>query len=168
MFRTNDYVYYASGGICKIADIQTAPLDNMPPDRQYYVLNSLHDRNGVIYVPVDSDQVFLRPLLNRAEAEALLNKIPSVDTIEEPNVKLLRAKYVEAMRTHLPEEWVRVIKTVYRRAEVLGARNQRLSESERSFAEDAKRYLYTELSLALDLLETDMEQYITDHIQKMA
>lgn len=168
MFQPDEYVFYGSGGICRITDIQTAPLDNMPADRLYYVMQSIHDQNGVIYVPVDSDCVFLRRLLNREEAEALLDKIPAVGTIEESNAKLLRSKYTEAMRTHEPLEWVRVIKTVYRRTGEKAGRAQRLSETERSFAESAKRYLYSELALALGLKDTDMESYITEHIRRMA
>ncbi len=168
MFQLNDYVFYESGGICKIADIQTAPLAGMPADRQYYILTSIHDRNGKMYIPVDSDQIFLRPLLNRGEAEALVSRIPSVETFEEPTAKLLRVRYLEAMRTHLPEEWVRVIKTVYSRMQSCTSRNQRVSDSERAFAESAKRYLYAELALALDLPEGDMESYLTCRLQKMA
>lgn len=168
MFQTDEYVFYGSGGICRITAIQTAPLDNMPADRQYYVMESIHDKNGVIYIPVDSECIFLRRLLNRAEAEALLNEIPSVEAIEESNAKLLRNRYTEAMRTHEPLEWVRVIKTVYRRAKEKSLRAQRLSETERSFAESAKRYLYGELALALGLHEADMEEYITTHIRNMA
>ncbi len=168
MFQPDEYVFYGSGGICRITDIQTAPLDNMPADRLYYVMQSIHDQNGVIYVPVDSDCVFLRRLLNREEAKALLDEIPAVGTIEESNAKLLRSKYTEAMRTHEPLEWVRVIKTVYRRTGEKAGRAQRLSETERSFAESAKRYLYSELALALGLKDTDMESYITEHIRRMA
>ena len=168
MFQPDEYVFYGSGGICRITDIQTAPLDNMPADRLYYVMQSIHDQNGVIYVPVDSDCVFLRRLLNREEAEALLDEIPAVGTIEESNAKLLRSKYTEAMRTHEPLEWVRVIKTVYQRMTSPTSRTQRISETERSFSDNAKRYLHAELALALGLHEQDMETYIADHIQKMA
>ncbi|MBQ7346784.1 MAG: CarD family transcriptional regulator [Clostridia bacterium] len=169
MFERDEYVFHESGGICKIADIQTAPLDNMPADRRYYVMHPLHDQNSVIYIPVDSDCIFLRRLLSRAEAEELLDRIPFVRTIEESNAKLLRAKYQEAMRTHDPVEWVRVIKTVYLRTTAQPPRSGRISETERSFAENAKRNLHAELALALGLsADADMEQYITDHIQKMA
>lgn len=168
MFQTDEYVFYGSGGICRITDIKTAPLENMPADRQYYVMQSIHDSNGVMYIPVDSEQVFLRRLLNRDEARALLDQIPGVGVIEESNAKILRNKYTEAMRTHEPLEWVRVIKTVYRRSGEKMARAQRLSETERSFAENAKRFLYTELALALDLQGVDMEKYITEHIRKRA
>ncbi len=168
MFQANEYVFYESGGICRISDIQTAPLDNMPADRRYYVVQSVHDSNGVMYIPVDSDRVFLRRLLNREEAQALLDRIPHIPTIEEPNSKQLRAKYLEAMRTHQPIEWVRIIKTVHRRENAQSDRPFRLSETERSLAENAKRYLYTELSLALGLPVEEMESYIFDHIRKMA
>ncbi len=168
MFRKDEYVFYESGGICKISDIQISPLEGMPADREYYVMQSVHERNGVMYIPVDNDKVFLRKLLDRDAAERLIDRIPEVEAIDEPNAKLLRAKYLDAMRTHDPVEWVRVIKTVYRRMTAGNGRVQRLSETERSLSENAKRYLYTELALALGLGVKDMEHYITDRIGKMA
>lgn len=170
MFQKNDYVYYASGGVCRIEDVCYAPLTGMPADRQYYVMRSLHDPTGMIYVPVGNENVFLRPLLTKEQAEALLDAIPTIPTIEEPNAKLLRGKYTEAMRTHAPEEWIKVIKTVYKRMQALAAvsHSQRISDTERSFAEDAKRYLYAELSLALDVPAKEMEGYIRSHVEKLA
>ena len=168
MFQRDEYVFYESGGICRISDIQMSPLEGMPADREYYVMQSIHDRNGVMYIPVDNDKVFLRRLLNREEAEALILQIPSVDAIQEPNAKLLRTKYQEAMHTHEPLEWVRVIKTVYLRTSGDAYRAQRLSETERSMSDTAKRYLYTELALALGREASEMEAYITDQIEKMA
>ena len=168
MFERDEYVFHESGGICRIADIQKAPLDNMPQDREYYVMKPVHDPNSVIYIPVDSDQIFLRRLMDKNEAEELLDRIPFVRTIEESNAKLLRARYVESMRTHDPVEWVRVIKTVYLRMTAQSTRSRSISETERSFAESAKRNLHTELALALNLPFGDMEDYISDHIQKMA
>ena len=168
MFSKNEYVFHESGGVCVIADIQFAPLDNMPSDRQYYIIRPLHDPNSMIYIPVDSDCIFLRRLLNREEAETLLGEMSSVSVIEEPNAKLLRAKYVEAMRSHQPIEWVRVIKTVSMRGKLLAARSQRLSETERSFAENAKRHLYGELAIALGKQENEMEGFLAEYLMNPA
>ena len=96
-----------------------------------------------------------------------MDRIPFVRTIEESNAKLLRAKYLELMKTHDPVEWVRVIKTVHLRANAPGTKGARLSETERSFAESAKHYLYTELAIALDVSTDRMEDYITEHVQTM-
>ena len=166
MFAKDEYVFHESGGVCRIADIQVAPLDNMPADRSYYIVQPLHDPNSVIYVPVDSDRIFLRRLLTKAEAQELLSQIPQIAVIEAENAKALRGKYIDAMHTHSPIEWVRVIKTIYQRAQA--ARAQRLSETERSFSESAKRHLHTELSLALELPLQEIEQYITTYVQQLA
>ena len=170
MFQVGDYLYYASGGVCCVSDICYAPLSGMPKDRQYYVLRSLHDANSVMYVPVDSETVFLRGLMTKEAAEGLLKQIPEIGEIEEPNAKILRGKYVEAMRQHDPVEWVRVIKTVYRRIRRLAeqSKSQRISDTERSFAEDAKRYLYTELSLTLNIPVEEMKTYLREQIEQMA
>lgn len=168
MFQIDDYVYYASGGVCRVSDICYAPLAGMPEDRQYYVLRSLHDVNGVMYVPVQNENVFLRPLMRREDAEDLLQQIPTIGRIEEPNAKLLRARYIETMKMHDPKEWVRVIKTVRYRIRRLAetSRTQRISDTERSFAEDARRYLRTELSLVMEIPVKEMESYIMKLIEE--
>jgi CarD family transcriptional regulator len=168
MFERDEYVFHESGGVCRIADICYAPLEGMPADRQYYVIKPIHDPNSVIYMPVDSTGVFLRPLMDRAEACALLDRISTVEWIDEPNAKLLRAKYIEAMHRHEPEEWVRVIKTVTRRIRMQTSPSRRISDTERSFAEAAKRHLYTELALVLGHTEQEMAASLAEDLQKMA
>lgn len=160
MFRKGDYVFYASGGVCHVEDLRYAPIEGMPADRLYYVLRSLHDANGVIYLPTDCTTVFMRRLLTRREAEDLIRSVPAIQPLEAEDAKALRAKYTETMKKYDPTEWVRVIKTVLQRKRRLAetSRSQRLSETERSFADDAKRYLYTELSFALDLPADQVEK----------
>ena len=162
MFGKGDYVYHASGGVCRVEDLQYAPLAGMPTDRLYYVLRSLHDPNGVIYLPTDCTAVFLRPLLSREEANELVSEVPALSSLQAGDAKALRAAYIEAMKTHDPHEWVRVIKTVYERANSLSkvSRPQRLSETERSYGEEAKRNLFTELSLVLNIPNDKVENYV--------
>ena len=157
-FQKDEYVFYASGGICKILDVQFAPLDGMPADREYYVMRSIHDKSGMIYVPKDNENIFMRPLLNVERAEALLASLSQIVPIVEENGKLLRAKYLEAMQKHDPGEWVRVIKTAYARKNEFPDRIQRLSEGERNLVTRAKSFLYTELSLALDIPEKEIAE----------
>lgn len=170
MFQKGDYVYYASGGVCHVEDLMYAPLEGMPKDRLYYVMRSLHDSSGVIYLPTDCDAVFLRGLISKEEAEKLLTEIAELPPIDAPDAKTLRERYVAAMRKHDPREWVRVIKTVYLRARRLAqvSRTQRLSETERSYADDAKRFLYSELSLSLNVPAAEMENYISRCVEATA
>lgn len=155
-FQKDEYVFYASGGICKILDVQFAPLEGMPADREYYIMRSIHDKSGLIYVPKDNQSIFIRPLLSADHAELLLKNLSQILPIIEENGKLLRAKYLEAMDKHDPGEWVRIIKTAYNRKNEFPDRVQRLSEGERDLVARAKCFLYTELSLALDVPEKEI------------
>ena len=170
MFAKGDYVFYASGGICRIEDVQRAPLPGMPEDRTYYVLRSLHDANGVSYLPTDCTTVFLRPILTSEQAKQFLSAANNVETIEAADAKALRTNYQEAMRKNSPDEWFRIIKTIRERAARLNenAKPVKLSETERTFSEEAKKYLYTELSLALDLTVAQIEQSLFDDCNKKA
>ncbi len=164
MFAINDYVFYESEGICKIDAILTSPLPGMPAEQQYYVVRSVHDENGLMYVPVDNDKIYLRPVLNRREAEQIMSQIPEAVPFEEENAKQLRNRFIEAMHTHEPMDWVRVIVTVRRRMNKKGKGSRRISETERSFYDSAKRYLLTELSMALDVTGNEVEEYLLSHI----
>ncbi len=157
-FQKDEYVFYESGGICKILDIQFAPLEGMPANREYYVMRSVHDKSGMIYVPKDNENIFIRPLLNTESAESLLASLSKILPIVEENGKLLRAKYLEAMQKHEPCEWVRIIKTAYNRKNEFPDKIQRLSEGERDLVARAKRFLYAELALAFDVSEKEMAE----------
>lgn len=157
-FQKDEYVFYASGGICKILDIQYAPLEGMPADRAYYIMRSIHDKSGLIYVPVDNDTIFVRPLLDANDAEGLLSSLSGIAPMVEENGKLLRLKYLDAMQKHEPCEWVRIIKTAYHRKREFPDRIQRLSEGERDLVARAKCFLYNELALALNVPEKEMAE----------
>ena len=88
-FQKDDYVFYESGGICQVLDIQMAPLEGMPADREYYIMRSVHDKSGMIYVPKDNKSIFIRPLLNEQGAEALFAELSQILPIVEENGKLL-------------------------------------------------------------------------------
>ena len=112
----------------------------------------------MIYVPRDNQNIFIRPLLDKEGAELLLMGLSQIVPIVEENGKLLRAKYLEAMQKHEPAEWVRIIKTAYHRKNEFPDRIQRLSEGERDLVARAKNFLYTELSLALEVPDKEMAE----------
>ena len=52
MYKKREYVIYGSSGVCQVGDVTTLDIDNVPKDREYYVLFP-KDNGGTIYVPVD-------------------------------------------------------------------------------------------------------------------
>ena len=164
MFQKNDYVFYESEGVCLVSDVLRSPLAGMPADKDYYLLRPIHSKSGLLYVPVDSDRIYMRPIMKRAEAEQLVNDIPNLEEIREEDIKKLRATYVELLESHLPHNWVRIIKTVRARLCAALSNGKKLSDTERNLLESAKRFLHSELALALELPEDEVEGYILSRI----
>lgn len=163
MFQIQDTVFYPSGGVCIIDDIRVVPFEGLP-DRNYYILHPVDHPQETIFVPVDSDRVRLRHLIGREEAVHLMEHVHDIDVIEEENIKLRRDLITESMNKHECEEWFRVIRTIYRRAQQ-GGKTRRVSDTERAYADTAKRYLYAELSAVLNIPVGQVEDRISQYAE---
>ncbi|MBQ8207903.1 MAG: CarD family transcriptional regulator [Clostridia bacterium] len=164
MFEVNEYVFYGSEGICRIDDIVSSPFSDVKIDVKYYVLHSAHGGNSTAYVPVDGASALIRPVMSKGDIAALISKMNELPLFEECNLKQLKEKYSIAIRSGDPSEWVRIIKTVYDRT--LNGRDggKKVSDAERAYADNAKKYLYKEISTVLGIPTEDVERYITDNV----
>lgn len=167
MFAVGEYVYYASEGVCHVADICCAPLCGMPADRIYYVLHPFRNNGRGAVCANRQRERFSAPPADGRGGEPSAERDPCNGGVRRTECKgVAPAVY----RSHAYPHALRmgaVIKTVRERVSRIrgSSRAQRISETERGFAEDAKRYLYAELSLALDVPVGEMEQYIRNRIE---
>ena len=77
MYEVGQLVQYGSTGVCRITEIKTQAFPDAG-ERLYYVLQPLY-KSCVISIPVESDKVFLRPIISREEAEELIGLIPTLE-----------------------------------------------------------------------------------------
>ncbi|MBR6603227.1 MAG: hypothetical protein IKK94_04345 [Clostridia bacterium] len=165
MFEVNEYVFYGSEGICKIDDIVSSPFSDVKSDTKYYVLHSLHGGNNTAYVPFDGASSLIRAVMTKADIDSLIAKIPSVELFEECPLKLLKEKYAISIRSGDPCEWVKVIKTVQNRTINGRDGGKKVSDAEKVYAENAKKFLYKEISIVLDIPCESVESYIMERIK---
>ncbi len=165
MFEVNEYVFYGSEGICKIDDIVSSPFSDVKSDMKYYVLHSLHGGNNTAYVPFDGASSLIRAVMTKAEIDLLIAKIPSIELFDECPLKLLKEKYAISIRSGDPCQWVKVIKTVHDRTVNGRDGGKKVSDAEKVYAENAKRFLHMELSIVLGIPCEDVENYIAARIK---
>lgn len=161
MFHIHDTVFYPSGGICTIEDIRVITFPGLP-ERNYYILHPVERPQETFFVPIDSDTVHLRHLIDKQSAEELIAHAEELAVIDEPSIKVRRERIVEAMACHACHEWLRVIRTVYGLMHRDG-KLCRVSDTERAYADTARRHLYAELSAVLDIPIDHVEAYIAQH-----
>ena len=164
MFQTGDYVLHGSDGICTVLGLCASPMGD---GGTYYLLEPVEGPRGSrIYTPTENGRVKMRRIMTRAEADALIDRIPSITALEIPVEKHRKETYRNAMLTCDPVEYVRIIKTVYRRRESLANTKRRLSESDTTYDRSAKQCLYRELSLSLGVAYEKVEEFLTAEIER--
>lgn len=166
MFEVGSLLIYDTTGVCKVLDIgvpEGLPVANK--ERKYYKLTPVFG-SGTIYIPVDT-KVFMRPVISKEEAEALIRKIPEIreDVCDSRNLKVLEDHYKASLMTHECEDLVQLIKTVYTKKMNLEKSGKKTGKTDQQYMKRAKQLLYEELSIALGIPVGEMEDYITRTIE---
>ena len=167
MYKKGELVVYGNNGVCVVEDITT--VENLLSGSEgalYYVLRSKISNGSVSYVPVDSN-VFLRPVMTKAQAEAIIEKIPDIDTKCFQNITPRDAMrvYRDAINTHNTETLISLIKHIMETEEKKRSQNKKLSSTEERYLSISKKILESELTEALSMTEEELKNYILKRIK---
>ena len=160
MFSIGDKIIYGENGVCTVSKI--APLDQSgaSPGRLFYHLEPLIG-SGIYFTPVDSG-AFMRPVISREEAEALIDAMPSIAPAicRDNRFNHVDAFYKELFRQHSCEALVAIVKGLRERM------NEKKTKSSRaeSTMKRARDMLHGELSIALGMEVSEVEDYIPSRI----
>ncbi|MBQ9687263.1 MAG: CarD family transcriptional regulator [Oscillospiraceae bacterium] len=164
MFSVGDKIIYGENGVCTVAKIGPLEMSGASADKLYYYLEPLVG-TGVYYTPVDSG-AFMRPVISRDEAEALILAIPSIAPAicHDNRFNHVDAFYKELFRQHSCEALVAIVKGLHER---MSEKKTKSSRAEITMKR-AKDILHGELSIALDMDLGEVESYIADRLKAAA
>ena len=163
MYSIGDKIIYAESGVCtveRIAPLSSGTMD----DKIYYHLRPLIG-TGTYFTPVDSN-VFMRPVISREEAEALISSIPEIEpaVCYDSRFNHVDAFYREIFRQHTPQALVSIIKGLRIRMSIRKTKSSRADATMKR----AKEVLHGELSVALGLDVSEVELYIKSKIGEVS
>ncbi len=166
MFLEGEYIVYGTTGVCKVESIGPMKLSGTKLDNLYYTLAPIYSRGSKIFIPVNSDKVFMRSVLTKEEAEQLIDEIPSIELLWVDDEKKRETIYKEALRTCDCREWVKIIKTLYLRKMSRIAEGKKVTVSDGKYLHMAEERLYEELALVLEIPKEEMVGYIEQRVEK--
>ncbi len=165
MFSIGDYMVYGTNGVCRVDAVCPSPLDKKDT-RLYYALKPLRGTGqAMIYTPVENDRIPMRPIIEKNEAEAIFEKILDIPYLCVSAEKERREVYRAALVSGTVEAYIALLKTISRRRSELSEMQRRLPDFETEYDMQARRNLYTELSVALGLPFEGMEAYIRERAE---
>ena len=155
MYAVGDKIIYGSSGVCVVTEICTPNFSREERGRKYYRLRPLYGTE-TIYAPVDTT-AFMRPVISRAEADALIARIPEIEeqVCESHSITALRQQYEAFFQAHDCEAYIRLIKGIRRKGS-----GRKLGQTDQRYMKRAQDVLHGELAAALGLQPEEMPAYI--------
>ena len=156
MYSEGDKIVYGEHGVCTVERIGPLSMPGASQDKLYYELRPLIG-SGSYFTPVDSS-AFMRPIISREEAEAIIDAIPSIEpaVCNDSRFNHVDAFYREMFKKHTCEALVAIVKGLYIR---VTERKTRGSRAEMTMKR-AKDMLHGELAVALGMGLDEIEGYI--------
>ena len=161
MFQPGEKIVYGTTGVCTVQEV--TPRDDLPgtaPGTLYYALEPLSG-SGVIYLPVDAP-VFMRPVITRQEAEALVARIPEMaaEAYHQRNLQMLRNHYQEVLQSHDCEKLLEMTMSIHVKEKQAIKAGRKLGQIDARFQKRAEELLWDELAVALEIPVEEVPRYI--------
>lgn len=166
MYQVGDLVLYGSTGVCRVSEIKKQDFPSTGEQKLYYVLRPLY-QECVISTPVDSDKVFIRPIISKAEANRLIDRMPTIHA-QAYHSKVSRelAEHYEALlKSHDCADWVELTMSIYTKKQDALRRKRKFGAVDERFLKRAEDLLFGELAAALEISRDQVQEYISSHLE---
>lgn len=166
MFEKGELIICGGHGVCRVVDITDNPIDRLDKKRKYYILEPVFEKTSTIYTPVDNEKIIMRRIMNKEEAQRLIDHIQEIETVWIQEEKRREQTYKDAIRTYDSRSLVQIIKTLYLRKKVRINEGKKVLSSDEQYLRKAEELLYSEMSLALAIPKEEVEEYIKEEVKK--
>lgn len=163
-FAIGDLIIYGETGVCCVADI----VEKEFPDgnKRCYKLQPLY-QSCMIFTPADNEAVFMRPIITREEADALISNVCNVTpaVFTAVSTRELSDKYDAVIKLHDCNKLVAMTKAIYEKRARLIALKKKLSAVDERYMKRAEDLLFGELAAALGIEKTEVRGCIEEKIK---
>ncbi|WP_342429504.1 CarD family transcriptional regulator [Neobacillus sp. FSL H8-0543] len=158
MFNIGDVIIYSTHGLSQIDDICEKTISDVT--RTYYVLHPLGQANLTISTPVDNEKIVMLKLLNREEAEEILQsfKLPGISWIVD--VRQRNKDYHKIVNTGDRKEIAKVANTLMRKELELSLIGKKVYDQDRKLLKTIQDLLFNEIASAFDTTVEEVFQKV--------
>lgn len=169
MYKTGDFIQYGGIGVCIITDIEESAVKihwHCEQELLYYVLKPLY-QSCTIFSPVSNPKVFMRPIINKEEAEQIIEMMPKIkaEIYHTRLIRQLSEHYEESLKTHNCIDWAKLTTSIHAKKKLLEQDKRKLGAIDEKYLKRAEELLYGELSAALGISKDKIPEYIAHRTQ---
>ncbi|MBU6079907.1 MULTISPECIES: CarD family transcriptional regulator [Allobacillus] len=149
MLSIGDLIVYSSHGICRVEDICDQTYGGVT--KKYYMLQPVdNDQNLTIHAPVESKQKNMQRIMNRSEAEKVIETFSGegVEWIERPQQRTRDYKSILNQGDRL--EIAKVASTLLRKKQETEEEGRKFSELDGKLLKNIQDILFREVAIVLN------------------
>lgn len=167
MYEVGQLVQYGSTGVCKITEIKIQSFPDMG-QRLYYVLQPLY-KACVISAPVDSNKIFMRPIITKEEAERLISLIPTLNyqAFHSRATRELSEHYESLLKSHDCQDWIELTMSIYAKKESMHRQKRKFGSVDERFLKQGEDLLFGEMAAALEIPKEEVRGYIAARVESL-
>ena len=149
----------------QVADITHIDIAGADKNQLYYILVPVHSEGSKIFYPVNSNRIVMRAILSREEVEQIVRGVDEIEPMWIENERQREIRYKEAISSCDCKQLISVIKALYERNKERMAHGKRITFVDDRYLKEAKKTLFDEFSIALNISQEDVEDYIYSHMK---
>ena len=163
MFKINDSVIHCREGLSTIISI------NNMNGKDYFLVSVNRNSGETIYVPVDTAENIIRPLMDKKEADALLKYIKKIDKEFNSNTKQRRDAYKKKLSSGDVKEIAYLYRQLYFYEKIGGEENTeiKLGPVDIDMLSYAENMLMDELSITYGVARNEVKAFVQKRISKL-
>ena len=161
MFQEGSLIIYGTTGVCRVTGITMRDDFGQGQKQPYYTLCPLY-QSGSIFAPVDNSRVFMRPILTKEEADALIDSIPTIhaEAFHSRSPQELAEHYTQALRAHNCLTLLETVLSIHAKKQNLASQHKKFGQVDSRFLKQAQDLLHGELAAALGIEKDAVQTYI--------
>ena len=159
-YQPGDKIVYGRTGVCRVERIE-----RQKSGQEYYVLEALY-QNCSITTPVEG-KVFMRPVISRQEAEALIDRIPAMEAspCESMGLRELTEHYQTFLASHECKDLVELVRSIYAKRQAARREKKRFGAVDERFMKEGEALLNGEFAAALNIKPEEVPEYIARRLE---
>ena len=162
MLSRGDAVVYKCRGMYKVEEIGTLDFSFADSKKKYYTLQSIENAKDKAYVPTDDEKNIRRPV-SFEEAKHLLDCVDKIEVLSVKNEKFREQEYKDCISDFRPENWVRVLRTLYTRTKRRGS----MTSMDKKYQMLLEHARYSEMQYVLGISAAELSRLLTSNLAKI-
>lgn len=163
MYKINDIVMYRRD-VCKVVGRHKSDFTG----EQCYVLVPYGQQDGSVkmQVPVSNKGGHLRDLITKPEIRDLIKSTPAVEALASKPANM-KSQYATLLKSDSLQDLICIMKTSYMRNKGRSDAHKKVASIDDEYLQRAEKYLFDELSVALDMSYDQSKAYFNREVKKI-